>query len=153
MPVNPYLVNLMPYKVLKPLVVSGGGRVEPGQVLQDEDFPFPKEQLESLISIEAIVEETASGEVVSEPPTPPPPANPLHPNADGVVEGAEGIDPAPLIDANNASEGELAALPHIGKAIAQKIIKSRPYQSVDAVAKVTGLKSEQWAEVAPLLTV
>ena len=40
-----------------------------------------------------------------------------------------------LIDINTASERDVAALPQIGKALAKKIIKNRPYASIDDLAR------------------
>lgn len=44
------------------------------------------------------------------------------------------------------TEAELIALPHIGKTIAQKLIKARPL-TIDKVKAIAKLTDEQWSEV------
>jgi competence protein ComEA len=60
--------------------------------------------------------------------------------------------PAALVDLNKASQTELEALPEVGKATARKIIASRPFASVDDLAKA-GLSAKKIAELKPLVTV
>ena len=59
--------------------------------------------------------------------------------------------PAKIVDLNTATQGELEALPGIGKSSAKKIIAHRPYASVDDLAK-SGLSAKAIAEIKPLVT-
>jgi hypothetical protein len=44
-----------------------------------------------------------------------------------------------LIDVNSATVDQLTTLPGIGTALADRIIKARPFDSVDALTKVSGI--------------
>jgi len=57
------------------------------------------------------------------------------------------------IDINAADQKTLESLPGVGPAIAQEIIKGRPYKSVDDLAKVKGLGKAKLAKIRPLVTV
>jgi competence protein ComEA len=59
---------------------------------------------------------------------------------------------AGLIDLNTATEKELDSLPGVGKATAEKIIKGRPYKSVDDLANA-GVPKATIAKIADLVTV
>ncbi|HVN76774.1 MAG TPA: helix-hairpin-helix domain-containing protein [Thermoanaerobaculaceae bacterium] len=59
---------------------------------------------------------------------------------------------AELIDLNTATEEELDTLPGVGKATAEKIIKGRPYKSVDDLANA-GVSKATIAKIADLVTV
>ena len=64
---------------------------------------------------------------------------------------------AGLININTADEHALETLPHVGPALAQRIINYRTehggFQSVDELAKVSGIGSKRFADIAPLVTV
>jgi DNA uptake protein ComE-like DNA-binding protein len=53
---------------------------------------------------------------------------------------------------NHATVGELSSLPRIGKALAQRIVEHRPFNSVDELLKVQGISKEMLAEVRSKLT-
>ena len=59
---------------------------------------------------------------------------------------------AELVNLNTASEKELDTLPGVGKATAEKIIKGRPYKSVDDLANA-GVPKATIAKIADLVTV
>ena len=56
-------------------------------------------------------------------------------------DGSESSAHAPVekIDLNSATTSELETLPGIGDVMAQRIIESRPYSSVEDVLRVNGL--------------
>ena len=61
-----------------------------------------------------------------------------------------------LVDLNDASIGELMALPGVGKKLAERIIANRPFQSVDDLKKLKGFGgrtvegSGRWSRLAGL---
>jgi competence protein ComEA len=57
-----------------------------------------------------------------------------------------------LVNVNTASAKELEELPGVGEATAQKIIKGRPYASVDDLAKA-GVSASTISKITPLVTV
>ena len=59
---------------------------------------------------------------------------------------------ATVIDINRGSEKDLDSLPGVGPVIAKKIIKNRPYQSVDDLAKA-GVGAKEIERIRPLVTV
>jgi hypothetical protein len=59
---------------------------------------------------------------------------------------------AAKVDINNATQKELEGLPGVGAATAKKIIASRPYASVDELAKA-GLPKNTIAKISPLVIV
>lgn len=57
------------------------------------------------------------------------------------------------LDINTATREELETLPGIGPTLAARIQKNRPYQSLDDLEKVKGLRSSTLKKIAPLLEV
>ena len=58
-----------------------------------------------------------------------------------------------IVDLNEASVGELAALPGIGKTLAERIIANRPYRGVDDLKKLKGFGNKMVERLRPLVTV
>lgn len=81
-------------------------------------------------------------------PMPKPESNPE------TVESSDETTPSEttLLNLNTATPEEIEALPHVGKATAQKLIKARPIESEELILKATGLKAAQWEEIKPLVT-
>jgi len=57
------------------------------------------------------------------------------------------------LDANQAPEDDLAALPGVGPALAGRIVGGRPYATLDDLRRVKGIGSARLATLAPRLTV
>ncbi|MEI6634474.1 MAG: MBL fold metallo-hydrolase [Chlamydiota bacterium] len=57
------------------------------------------------------------------------------------------------VDINNASQAELEKLPRIGKGIAERIIKRRPYEKVEDLKRVPGIGDKILERLRPLVTV
>ncbi len=57
------------------------------------------------------------------------------------------------IDLNSASKKELINLPGIGEVLAERIIKARPFKSVDDIKKVDGIGLERYSEIKELVVV
>lgn len=132
------------------------GSIEFGKTYSESelvDLGIPKEQIPSLVTDGAIapVEAPSSSE--------PPPTVLVTDGAIAPVDAPSSSEPPPsvtpdpsllntnLINLNEASEEELVALPHIGKAIAKKLMEARPFETLEDAAKASGLKPEQWAQV------
>ncbi|PYI89707.1 MAG: hypothetical protein DME26_00570 [Verrucomicrobia bacterium] len=58
-----------------------------------------------------------------------------------------------LVDLNEASIGELTALPGIGKKLAERIIANRPYRNVDELKKLKGFGNKTFERLRSLVTV
>jgi competence protein ComEA len=59
---------------------------------------------------------------------------------------------APL-DVNRASAPELARLPGIGRALAARIVQARPFEAIEDLARVRGLRPATLERVRPRLAV
>jgi predicted DNA-binding helix-hairpin-helix protein len=57
------------------------------------------------------------------------------------------------VDLNRASLAELASLDGIGPKLAQRIVSARPFDSIDALAKVRGIGARRLAALRPRLVV
>ncbi len=61
--------------------------------------------------------------------------------------------PNRLIDINSASQSELESIPGVGPVIAQRIIESRPYRSVNELRRVKGIGEKRLEEIRQLVRV
>ncbi len=62
-----------------------------------------------------------------------------------------------LVDINRASAAELEKLPHIGPALAQRIVAYReqrgPFRSIEEIKQVKGIGERTFARIRPYLTI
>ena len=58
-----------------------------------------------------------------------------------------------MLDLNTASEKELQSIKGIGPVLAERIIASRPYKTVDDLLKVKGIGPEKFENIRPYLVV
>lgn len=69
---------------------------------------------------------------------------------DAVPEPAEPPEIDPLLALiNHSSKRELVKIRHIGDAIADRLIASRPFENIEGVKAATGLADSKWAEITP----
>jgi competence protein ComEA len=61
-------------------------------------------------------------------------------------------EPAAPLDVNRASEAELARLPGIGPALAARIVEARPFEDVDSLRRVRGLRPSTLERLRPSIT-
>lgn len=61
--------------------------------------------------------------------------------------------PSSIVDLNSASKEELEALPGIGPKKAEAIIAARPFNTIEDVMKVKGIKQGIFAKIKPYITV
>lgn len=59
----------------------------------------------------------------------------------------------PLVNLNTATDNDIVALPHIGKAALIKLKRARPIASLDLAKSIAELSDDQWGEVSLLVTV
>ena len=67
-------------------------------------------------------------------------------------DGEEAASRAPL-DVNRASVPELTRLPGIGPTLAERIVQTRPFETLDDLVRVRGLRPRLLAHLRPLLAV
>lgn len=65
---------------------------------------------------------------------------------------AEGVELGKLVNLNTATVDQLKSLKHIGPKSAQKIVDSRPLESVDQIKDIADLTDEKYAAIEHLLT-
>lgn len=61
--------------------------------------------------------------------------------------------PAAPLDVNRASEWELARLPGVGPALAARIVAARPFDEVDDLRRVRGLRPAALERLRPFVTI
>lgn len=59
----------------------------------------------------------------------------------------------PRVNVNTATQSDLIALPQIGPATARRLVKHRPFGSLEDARVTSGLSADSWAIVAPWLEV
>lgn len=69
------------------------------------------------------------------------------------ADEAEATPPGPLINLNTASKADLATLDGIGEAGAERVIKHRPFESVDVLTRVGGIGQKTVDKLREFLTV
>jgi DNA uptake protein ComE-like DNA-binding protein len=60
--------------------------------------------------------------------------------------------PAARVDVNRASEADLASLPGVGPTLAARIVAARPFNAVDELRRVRGLRRTTLDRIRPLVT-
>jgi competence protein ComEA len=88
-------------------------------------------------------------------PTPATPATTAPPPAGASPKGATAgkLAPGQTVNLNTASKEMLEALPEIGPVKAQAIINNRPYQKIEDIMKVKGIKEGTFSKIKDRITV
>jgi len=90
--------------------------------------------------------------VAAAPAAPPVAAAPAAPKAPAAA-AAPRLAPGQKININTATKEQLDMLPEIGGVKAQAIIDGRPYQKIEDIMKVKGIKEGTFAKIKDHITV
>jgi competence protein ComEA len=97
-----------------------------------------------------LVERLESLDRTEQPPGPAAPRRPPRPEPPAPPPVPERV--AAPVDLNRATEVELTALPGIGPALAARIVAARPFEGIDELRRVRGLRRATLERLRPLVT-
>ncbi|MBW4484892.1 MAG: hypothetical protein KME14_20345 [Tildeniella torsiva UHER 1998/13D] len=116
--------------------------VQPGELI--DLTPETAKELVELGVVESLADDESATAGASLPPVS------LSPPSDGTDAALP--KGSFLINLNNAWHDELMQLPHIGKAVAARLVAAQPFATLDEAQRASGLSATRWAEVLPLVT-
>ena len=111
------------------------------------------EILKPLVSVGATPPAAKSAEALAKTAPAVAAVTKTQPTAEKTTKAAVKLAPGQKININTASKEQLDALPGIGPAKAQAIIDGRPYEKIEDIMKVKGIKQGVFNKIKDLITV
>ena len=111
------------------------------------------ETLKPLVSVGATPPAAKSAEALAKTAPAVAAVTKTQPTAEKTTKAAVKLAPGQKININTASKEQLDALPGIGSTKAQAIIDGRPYEKIEDIMKVKGIKQGVFNKIKDLITV